>query len=377
MPRTARFARSLPIANKHLDTWIRSYLAHRAAQGVRALWEQPRERHLLVAICDHFEPLWRCQDEARAEARIRAWRRRYPLLAREYRDADGRAPRHSFFFPGEQYRGRLFDLLAPLCRAGLGEVELHLHHADDDAVGLRRALEQHLASFASHGHLSRAPDGTPRYAFIHGNWALANARPDGRHCGVDDELVVLFETGCYADFTFPAIPDPSQPRLVNCIYWPTGDLGARRAHDHGRKARIGECCRDRILVMQGPVAISRRQPGFTPRLDYAALTAHDPATPIRLQTWIDQNIHVAGRPEWVFVKLHTHGAPEAQADSLLGSGGRALHDALRALSASSAWKLHYVTAREMFNVAMAAMAGMSGDPHRYRDFLLAPPPITE
>ena len=41
--------------------------------------------------------------------------------------------------------------------------------------------------------------------------------------------------------------------------------------------------------------------------------------------WVDQDIHVEGRPEWVFVKVHTHGAPEAQAASLLGDGGRALH----------------------------------------------------
>jgi len=28
-------------------------------------------------------------------------------------------------------------------------------------------------------------------------------------------------------------------------------------------------------------------------------------------------VTVAGRPEWVFVKVHTHGAPELQAASLL------------------------------------------------------------
>ncbi len=72
-------------------------------------------------------------------------------------------------------------------------------------------------------------DGKLRYAFIHGNWCLANARPDGRWCGVDDELPLLFDTGCYADFTFPAAPDPSQPPIVNQIYWPDGDLARRRA----------------------------------------------------------------------------------------------------------------------------------------------------
>jgi hypothetical protein len=37
--------------------------------------------------------------------------------------------------------------------------------------------------------------------------------------------------------------------------------------------------------------------------------------------------------------------------------------------------LHYVTAREMYNIAFAAMAGERGNPHEYRDYLLSPPPV--
>ena len=38
-------------------------------------------------------------------------------------------------------------------------------------------------------------------------------------------------------------------------------------------------------------------------------------------------------------------------------------------------RLHYVTAREMFNCARAAMDGMAGDPSQYFDYLIKPPPI--
>ena len=38
------------------------------------------------------------------------------------------------------------------------------------------------------------------------------------------------------------------------------------------------------------------------------------------------------------------------------------------------WRLHYVTAREMFNIALAAMEGRQGDPGLFRDHLLPPPP---
>ncbi|HEY1536416.1 MAG TPA: hypothetical protein VGF76_20490, partial [Polyangiaceae bacterium] len=133
---------------------------------------------------------------------------------------------------------------------------------------------------------------------------------------------------------------------------------------------------DRILMIQGPLAIARRSSGFGVRLDSGALTAHDPPSLSRLETWISQSVHVEGRPEWVFVKLHTHGAPEAQAESLLGEPGRALHATLaRHYNDGQRYVLHYVTAREMFNIALAGMAGHTGDPNAYRDYSLAPPPV--
>ena len=35
--------------------------------------------------------------------------------------------------------------------------------------------------------------------------------------------------------------------------------------------------------------------------------------------------------------------------------------------------LHYVNAREMYNIAKAAEAGESGNPNDYRNYVLAPP----
>jgi len=84
---------------------------------------------------------------------------------------------------------------------------------------------------------------------------------------------------------------------------------------------------------------------------------------------------VEGRPDWVFVKIYTHGAPEHEAASLLGEPGRVLHGELTTRYNDGVhWKLHYVTAREMYNIAMAAVEGHSGDPHAFRAFRLPPPP---
>jgi hypothetical protein len=332
-------------------------------------------RHLLLALCDHYEPLWGDACERRGLKRVQRWLGGYPELTRNITDADGRPPRHTFFFPGEQYRPEYLDGLASLVRRGLGEVEVHLHHDGDSAETLSRDLLGYTRAFAEHGHLSRDSSGRLRYAFIHGNWCLANSRSDHRYCGVDSELRVLFETGCYADFTFPSAPDETQPGIVNQIYWPSGDPARARAHEQGSRARVGQVMEDRILMIQGPLAIARRARGLGLRIDSAALTANDPPTPARLETWVSQGIQIAGRPEWLFVKLHTHGAPEPQAEALLGTPGRELHRTLaNHYNDGKRFVLHYVTAREMFNIALAGMQGHSGNPNDYRDYSLAPPP---
>ncbi len=358
--------------------WAARTAAARAVAGWRRSGDGPR--HLLFAFCDHFEPLWRTEDRARGAARVQTWHQGYPALAAGFRDADGRPPQHSFFFPGEDYAPDYLEALADLARQGLGEVELHMHHGGETAGELRAKIETYLQLFDEHGHLTRDPDGRLRYAFIHGKWALANARRDGRWCGVDDELPLLFATGCYADFTFPSAPDETQPGIVNRIYWPDGDLDRRRAYERGTPASVGEVRHDRLLMIEGPLALAlERGPGRfpRPRIDSAAVTAQDPATPARVRTWVRQQIHVAGRADWVFVKVHAHGAPEAQAASLLGEGGRMLHEELTTrYNDGQRWRLHYLTAREMFNVAIAAMDGHAGDPNVFRNHRLPQPPIS-
>ncbi len=364
----------LSLAHKHAHRWLGGYARATIERLTMSRPEGPR--HLLVAICDHYEPLWGRASEAKGRERVERWLSGYPEVTRNVRDADGRPPRHSFFFPGEQYRPEYLDALARLARRGFGEVEVHLHHDGDDAEKLKSDLERYLAAYAEHGHLSHDPSGRLRYAFIHGNWCLANSRRDGRYCGVDSELGVLFDTGCYADFTFPSAPDETQPDIVNQIYWPEGDPTRVRAHERGIRACVGHKMTDRILLIQGPLALARRSRGFGVRLDSAALTANDPASPSRIDTWVSQAIHVQGRPEWIFVKLHTHGAPDAQAESLLGQPGRALHESLaRHYNDGERYVLHYVTAREMFNIARASMDGHTGNPNAYRDYVLPPPPV--
>ena len=368
------------LRRKNLHTWARGYARHLAATAAararRAL--TPRRdgpRHVLFAVCDHYEPLWAGADDATGLARVAAWRDGYPTLARDFLDADGHPPRHSYFFPGEEYRPSFLEQLAELAEAGLGEVEVHLHHDGDTEASLEAKLVDTLERFAQHGHLSRRGDDGYAWAFIHGNWSLANGRPDRRWCGVDAELPLLWKLGCYADYTFPSAPDPCQSDMVNLLYWPTGDLGRRRSYDDGDRARVGVSHDDRLLMITGPLGFARKG-ALGLRLENGAITGDDPPTARRVDSWIAQDIHVDGQPDWVFVKVHTHGAIEKTAASLLGADGRAMHAHLTArYNDGTDWCLHYVTARELYNVARAAMDGKTGDPGAWRDYLVPPPPV--
>lgn len=357
---------------KELHLWVGAWLYDRARK--LATTRAQGTKHLLFALCDHYEPLHGNASMEVGIERVRAWRTRYPEMAKGFRDHSGRPPQHSYFFPGEQYDPRLIEPLGELCELGLGEVEVHLHHDGDTRETLRASLVQTLEDLGRHGVISQK-NGKAAWSFIHGNWCLANARRDGRWCGVDDEMTLLHELGCYADLTFPSAPDQCQPGIVNQIYYPTGDPARRRAYESGHAVRVGTPKEQRLLMIEGPIALARRPRSHSIRIESGAIDASDPPSAERLRTWVDQQVGVEGKPEWVFVKVHTHGAPEANAEVMLGEKIGALHRALAATyNDGSQWKLHYVTAREMYNVARAAMDGMNGSPDTYYDYEIPPPP---
>jgi hypothetical protein len=290
------------LRGKYFETWVPGFARHLGRDVLRPKVTGPR--HLLFAICDHYEPRWKNPSPETAEERVRIWEDDYPKMADGFRDADGFTPRHSFFFPSEEYSPTYLDRLARMARRGYGEVEIHLHHDADTEAGLRANLAEFIERLVGHGHLSRTADGSPRYAFIHGNWALANGRRDRRWCGVDAELPLLFETGCYADFTFPSVPSDTQPNMVNQIYWPTGDLSRPRSYERGERAKVGVRKDDRILLITGPLTVWKRPGKKSLWIETGDLTGMAPPDPERVRAWAFQNIHVEGRPEWVFVKVH-------------------------------------------------------------------------
>jgi len=330
-------------------------------------------RHVMLAICDHFEPFHGAEKPA-ALSRVATWQREFPQLAADFRDADGIGPRHTFFYPIEQYDADVVQNIASLCAGTGSETEVHLHHENDTAENLQHTLEQGLERLSGHGLLSRDDRGALRYGFIHGNWALDNSHPHGRHCGVCNELRVLRRTGCYADFTLPSAPERTQTRIINSVYYARG-TDRPKSHDRGRRVHADRELQtrndDELLLVQGPLALNwrRKKFGFLPRVENGDLTAANPPTIERLRLWLECQVAVEGRPNWVFVKLHTHGAKPENTGILLGEPMRAFHAALAKLAEEDhSLRFHYVTARELVNILHAAEAGHSGNPGQFRDF---------
>lgn len=362
--------------------WLVRYPFWRAHELLRRMTERSGgAQHLIFVIANHFEPSYDPSgitlDLSHQQARLEDWCEQASAIGEAVRDHDGTPFRHTNFYPAEQYHRPLLKRMAELQAAGFGEVEIHLHHGverPDTAENTRVALETFRDRLAEeHKCLSRENDqGLPMYAFVHGNWALANSA-NGSCCGVDSEMQILAETGCYADLTLPSAPDVSQVSRINAIYQCGHPLGERKPHRSGPSLRAGDHP-TLPLIFTGPLVFDwgRRKYGLPlPRIDNGALTANYALNSARLNRWRRAHIGILGRPEWIFIKLYCHGFFTEDQPAVIGEEmKRFLLEALELAERSGQFKLHFASAREMFNIAMAAIDGCAGEPGQYRDYRL-------
>lgn len=314
-------------------------------------------KHVYFCICDHFEPYWGKADRKTARKRLDTWLTEWPKLADKYRDSEGEMLKYSFFYPEEEYQKGDLDTLASLCHAGYGEVEIHLHHDNDTSENLRRTLIDFKKRLhEEHGLLSvDKHTGEIVYGFIHGNWSLCNSRPDGRWCGVNDEIKILAETGCYADFTMPSAPSDTQTRKVNSIYYAKDIPGKSKSHDWGRDAEVG-IAQDGLLMVQGPLGLSwnRRKWGVIPKIENGGLLANNPITDNRIKDLLNQRVHVSGAEDHIFIKIYAHGTQEENIKWFFNlNGGQRIFEILAEEMSQLGAKLHYVSARELANIIKA------------------------
>jgi hypothetical protein len=302
-------------------------------------------RRIWVTIADHYEPMWNGVDLKCAQARVNLWRSAWPGITRRCRpDTAGSPPRYTFFFPEEEYHPTLVEPLAEMTREGIADVEVHLHH---DGEGRENFIDR-ISKFCNvlhHEHgLIRRHNGELAFGFIHGNWALDNSRPDGRCCGLNDEIQILRSLGCYADFTMPSGDSPTQARLVNTIYWCSDDPDQPKSYDDGVPVTIGGQIEGDLLIVSGPLGI-RWKDRLMPRLETGELASNNLATAYRVRRWVDLSPRIGTDS---FVKLYTHGAQERNSSALLGGGIETAIDFIAAEAIRRGSELYFVSAWQMY-----------------------------
>jgi len=358
--------------------WLPSYAWQRLTRSV------PRGNvHLIFALADHFEPAI-VPEDGRASApfieqerRVEHWCSEYPRSIAPWRDHEGRPFVHTYFYPGEQYDRSLMDRLSQHCHQGWGEIEIHLHHGMD-GLDTAENTRQQLVKFRdalvrNHRSLSFLDGSGPaRYAFVHGNYALANSA-GGYACGVDDEMQILAETGCYADFTLPAAPfHLAQIGKVNSLYECSLPLDAKAPHRKGQDLRVGRSPDKFPLMVQGPLMLDfdKAARNGVGRFENAALTKGNPPGMRRLKLWKQAAISVQHRPDWLFIKLHCHSMDPTAHEDLIGASWQRFLADLVGGAPDRQEIIHFVTAREMVNMMWAACDGREGNPGDYRDYRL-------
>jgi hypothetical protein len=353
---------------------------------------QAGPKHVIFAFVDHFEP---SGSVSAVNETTDIWVNDYIAMASQHTDADGRHPVHSYFLisiPSIQ-SDRLHNVLTKLNQVtynGYGEVEFHCHHgvsnetyrteqeATNDLINL---IAQAKFDFNMHGALITA-EAQPRIAFgfIHGMWALDNSRfsiwyglPHHEYCGVNRELELLRREGSYADFTFPAW-GPMEPLIHDVIFYAADDEFSA-SYQNPKNIFLVEVNKppmDDLMIIQGPNENTNIGVVNTTVMYY------DWPSLLRMDTWVSHKVRVIGNDDWIFVKVFTHGCAgnlhnSDTWDCFFGASiDKFYRDIEKKYNDGISWRLHYVSAREMYNIVKAAEAGRTGNPNDYRDFIIPP-----
>jgi hypothetical protein len=318
------------------------YLKDRLRKALRP----GKPRRAWIAITDHYEPLGQGASIQTALGRVAQWRDKWPRIAEDSpRDAAGQRPQYSFFYPQEDYRRELLDGIAEMVSLGVGDVEVHLHHHNEQRDLFIRKITEYCHRLTEDHGLLRKEDGRTVFGFIHGNWALDNSCPDGRACGLNGEIALLRDLGCYADFTMPSVPSATQGRIVNQIYWCTNNPDNRpKSYDRGIEASMGGGRQGDLLMITGPLGLrfGERQ---IPRLEGGEIAGYDMPTPARIRQWFNLAPTIG---DDIFIKLYAHGALEINLEPLLNQGLANLFRWVAEEADRRGIEVHWATAWQMY-----------------------------
>lgn len=369
---------AMAIVSKKMQYWLPSYVRDTIFLRKNRFDTKPTD--IIFCIADHFEPGEGAVDSVIAKNRVNRWLAEYPKSVDGHSDADGFPPRHTWFFCAHDDKDGCLEDMISICEKGYGEIELHLHHDHippfpDTAGSLENKINGLLDRWGRLGIFGLdKKEGRKKFGFIHGDWALDNSR-SGKHCGINNELRILSRCGCYADFTFPCLNE-AQPNKINAIYYAEDDPDLPKSYNTGIDVRRGSASRGDLMIIQGPIGLRFKRNFPFLGIESANISDTDAPSMRRVDLWIRTGIRVKGKGDWVFVKVHSHGARETNAGMLLGEEMEEMYAYLeKKYNDGRNYRLHYVSAREMFNIIKAAEDAREGNPNQYRDYLVDKPQI--
>ena len=365
------------ILKKKMQYWILSDIKRELINF--GLKKPKKDIHIIFALVDHFEPGNGNADLEQQISRVNDWVDKYPDLAGRHKDSDGVCPQHTFFFPPHYDIHDHLEKIVGLCAQGFGEVEMHLHHDrigiwPDDEFSIKKKILDCIESYSRYG-IFCTPDGRKAYGFIHGDWALANSLKNGEHCGVNNEISILKETGCYADFTFP-VSNESQPKMANTIFYGQSSPLFPKGYDkYATRINLGIGEADGLMIVQGIIGLrwKSRIHMLKPSIEQSNIGHSDLPFPGRIDYWIKKAIYVEKKANWIFIKMHCHGASSEKEDRevLLDERSDHMFEYLeKRYNDGEKYILHYVSAREMYNIIKAVESGATGNPHNFRDYVI-------
>ncbi len=321
------------------------------------------EKHLIFVMVDHYEHGGRRAKERGAKEN-EIWCDKFMEISDRHEDDYGNNFRYTWFYPFDHHNDKIMERLSKMAYGGYGEVELHWHLVSDSDVNRENftaKLSEAIEWFQSYGAFITAEDSKTAFAYVAGIWDLDAGRGGTETHGITDQIQKLVDQGCYADFTFSTIGTNAQPSTVNSLYCVKDDPDEPKSYDTGQPSTVGQTVDNQLLIFQGPSALS-----WNGDIEYGAIENDPRFEPGRISKWIDANIHVHGRPEWVFVKVYSHGAQSQ--DVVLAHDMDWMLASLREECKQREIKLHFMSGREAFNVIKSAEDGKQGNPEDYRDY---------
>ena len=354
----ATFYLSFKIVQYKTYIWLPDYFFRAQTNDL----DNIKNGHVMFMIADHHEP----GRGEKGAIKSKTWLKGYKKTVEGITDDYENLVQYTWFYPYDHHNSQVVLNLNEMVFAGFGEVEFHWHHGPDTNETFPPKLAKAVEWFNSHGAmLPVGHNPKPQFGFVHGNWALDNSDGNANHCGVNQELDILQKHGCYADFTFGSFSTAAQPSKVNSIYY-VKDTPLPKSYNTGVVSQVGVVNND-FMIFEGPMSLDWHDLIF----DCAAIESTSQPKPHRIKLWLKHAPVVKGRPEWLFVKVYTHGVQSQ--DAIISPQFKEMLIELKRYCKGKNINLHFVTAREAFNIVKAAEAGFSGNPEQYRDYVLKKP----